>query len=1070
VTKPNRTTEPSGTDAAARGLSRRTLLAAMAGGAGVAAAGPGAQARPPARRPGQSTAATGAASGRVQPQGETPSTVEGEIRAAPVAADGRLLVGTSRGLYVLSAGDTAEIETFVPTQPISAVEPVDENLVIVLVEDRFFPNVLAIDPATGERRWTASRTVTVYNQEFGEVERQAPVFDAVGLDETSSGGPDVAVAMGYSVVAFDGESGDRLWAAETDFYTWQVATQAGTVYASTQDGRVLGLDASSGTEQFSIQVAEPYDMGGNEIHRSVWNVLTLSDDGPGDLAVTTEDGYLKLVSAEGSVVAETRLLDPDDEVLKQYYQNIDERPTTGGGRRTRDENFFNLDATPVEGGFVVRVHEPRREQPVFRLAFVDRSGESQWTNETVELAQAGNLLYDPAVDPNAVFVPGPPREGQQSVARVGLDGGSDAGAVEFPTVPGRNPFTTLEEIAFAGAADGTLVVTSTSADVSLVDPDSGLVDAVPSVRDGQVLRADFLGDGVEDTLVFSRNRRRGRLSSRTLVLRSGEDGSVVWTRTLGPKSFQRRGGFRELRVIDTPGEGVGLLALRPADDEGEQPAELLAISGQDGTDIRRMELTVEQQVGPEETRTRPVVPVSADVLSVEGEPDGIAVVGGREQFLLVDLANRQIIFQRWYNDSPEWPPLDSRPVGYRAVDGPGQVDDLVAVAAEEPALQLVETSAANQRIQFEPAERIDLQGNRIVRDSIEVLTDHDDDGYPELTLLVDDEGRNRQIVALGSGAVVASFQDREGLVPSAREVPGPSGDGPGLLTTHNRGDELAVTLFEGLEQRWQLATGNRIRGSRRSQGVLPAAPAGDVDDDGTEEVAVAWYGREGGAKVDLYNVAEDERVETIQLERFGENVDPEDDDLAPAIRVERLPDRTGDGRPELGVVVGQSFSPGDFRFYIVDPAEGRVLVSGEVGESEVVPIESSEVGVVGSDASLRTVDVTGGVSLTSPESATELDLAWEFDDDRPRVTTVRANQRPVTITSDQSATVRLPAGTHEIEVRARAPDGIVSHDSATVSVDGGSLAATVLYAAAGASVLSLFGFGLVERLRRWRER
>jgi len=1075
VSEPN--TDYTDTDASSGEASasneewdRRTVLTAMAGGAGLAAAGstPAAATQQAAGAPRRATSATpaGGAAGTIQRSEDDPATLEGDVRVPPVEHEGTLLVGTTQGLYILD-GARPDIETFVPTQPITAVEPVGANLVVVLVEDRFFPNVLAVDPVSGEVRWSASRTVSVYNQEFGAVERQAPAFDAVAI----SGGnaPDVAVAMAHGVVAFDGNSGEQLWVAETDYYTWRLAASDGVVYAGTQGGRLLALNADSGDQAFATDLADPATVDGDTIQRSVWNVIALDDGGPGALAVTTEDGYLKLVDDDGSVAAETRVLDPSDDLLVQYYRSNDGRPTTAGGPGSSpDRNFFNLDAVPTPEGFVVRVTEPTQRGANRRLEFVSRGGDSQWTNNSLDLTRTDNLLYDPAVDSTGVFTAGPPFRAAQPIARVDLADGSEEMLAEVPTVPGADRGS--QDVGFVGTYDGGFALARTAGDISLVDASGDLRSTVPAVRDGRVLRDDFRGAGTEDTLIISWNRSRGRISSRSLVLRSGTDGSVVWSRTLDVPTYLERGGLRNIRVLDPPGEGKAVMGFeRPRDGDAGPPA-LVVIAGEDGSELRRIELLVQEEGGPGETRRRPLLPVSVDILGVEGEPDGVALVGGRERLALVGLGNGEVFQQHRYSDDPELPPFDTEPVGYRAVDGPGRVDDVVAVGVEEPALAVLETSIGEDEIEFEArGQPIGLDGDRVIPGAIEVLSDYDGGSYPELVVRVqDDGGLNSQFVSLDTEEVVDSVSVREGFAPTMRETVGVTGEGPGLLAAYNRGEELGLRLFEGRQQRWELATGNRLLGARTSRGLTPAAPAGDIDGDGNEEIAVGWYGNEGGVKIDFHNVSTDERVESLRLERFPDNIDLEEVNLSPALHVERLPYGTSDD-PLLGLVVGRSFDAESLRFYVVDPVNSRVLASGDTTDSAFITVGTQQIGLVGRDGSLRMFDPTAGISLDDPDPGTAVDLSWSFDDDRTRVTTVRVNQRPVTITTDQSTTVRLPSGTHDIEVRARAPDGVVSHDGTEVAVDGGSLAATALYAAAGVSTLSLFGFGLLERLRRWRE-
>ncbi len=163
-------------------------------------------------------------------------TVPGEVTTAPTFTDGRVLVGTDRGLAIFSDG---QLEHHVRTQPVQRVVSVGDGTAVVLVDNEYFPNVKAIDIESGDVAWSASHTVEVYSPDFGEVTRQARPADAAPAgDVTGDGTTDIAVAAGQSVVVLDGETGETIWEYDHGVAVWSVDAGDGTVYAGTQDGRV----------------------------------------------------------------------------------------------------------------------------------------------------------------------------------------------------------------------------------------------------------------------------------------------------------------------------------------------------------------------------------------------------------------------------------------------------------------------------------------------------------------------------------------------------------------------------------------------------------------------------------------------------------------------------------------------------------------------------------------------------------------------------------------------------------------------------------------------------------------
>mgnify|MGYP000064840420 CR=1 FL=1 len=1094
---------------------RRTVLTALAGG-GVAAsvgANPARGSLPPTEEQVSGRNWDGSLDALAQLEGgETPATLEGAVTTAPVSAGDRLLVGTDRGCYVF---ENEALVAFVPTRPVRQISHLGDDRAILLVEDPFFPNVLSVDLTSGEVEWRAARTRSVFSQTFGEIDRQVPVFDAVAVGDT------VAVATGYGVVGFDSQSGEEVWTVDRDYYTWRVQALDGTVYATTQDGQLLAIDGDRGETEFTTGLADSFEGGGQSIPRSAWDLYPI-EGGPADLIVTTEDGYVKGVRAgDGSVEWETQVHEPDGDELESYYRRIGNRPTMAGGPdRAADENFFNLELAQIDGDRVaVGVRERGQyapDQNPGKVALVTAKGETQWTNESVNLGRAGNVWFAGEFDSESLLVPSVPDRDTQTVTKLDLASGQIGEELAVPAAPPGSVRTSADGQGYLGSHNGNLVVASTSGDVQVIDPGTDVVWSFPAIQDGVVLEADCTGDGVDDYLIYSRNyldNRRG-VESRSLVVRSGTDGSIVWSQTLGAEQFHREGGLRNLQVINGD-SGADLLGIeqRPSqgnaerideiereisnlerdirnlereqrnndidnsdeiqskqnkiqdrlaelDELGGRPtAELVVRSGTDGSERARIPLEVERSG----TLPNLINPVSINTLD---EDDDIVFVGGNNGVAFVNLTEEIITdFWRYRPDESElWPPIEnSRRVNYVSVGGPGEYEDMLAISDDDQVSFAVietgsETENGDEYITFEKTTTFESDGERIVSGSIRTIGDLDGDSYREVLCRVQgDETQTWTVVSPGAGAVIQQFESERGMTPTVRELSSPSGTS-GLVTCASDGDQFTVSVTDGVEERWRRQEDLSRRGGF-GETYRPADLAGTVD--GTQAVALATTAPEGGAKVDLYALSGGDRLKRIVLEPF-ETVDPDEEPLAPATRVQRLPAPDSE-EPNLGVIA-DPVGDGDSRMYVVDPREGEILVSGDATDGPFVDLDS-DVGVLASDAGLRTVDVTAGVTLEA-SGGPDVALSWEFDDGSDRVTRVTVGERPVAVTTDQSTSVRLPPGEHTVNVAATSPDGFTVYDSTTIAVTGSSSADILLYAAAGASVVGLFGVPIVDAVRR----
>ncbi|WP_336327922.1 outer membrane protein assembly factor BamB family protein [Halovenus sp. HT40] len=1085
---------------------RRELLGATVGTAAVAAL-PSAVASPTARANTSETAATAA----LQSADTQPVTLEGTVQTPPVSAGGRLLVGTTRGVYLFAE---ESLSGFVPTQPVRSIHAISDNLAVALLRDRFFPNVVAINPTTGEVRWSTGQSVSVYSQEFGDVDRQTQAYDAVGVgDVTGNGTSDVAVAAGYGVFVLDGETGELVWDVESDRYVWRVAFSNDSVYAGTQRGELLALRASDGTEQFRTRLADPYQTEDGLISRSVWDIAVA--DG---IVVTTEDGYVKQVDpSDGSVDWERELLDLGDDRLSEYYNRIDRRPSmpTSDGDEA-DPNFFNLTLTPVEGGdrgFAVEVFEwvPGGEDQS-RVTFLDANGQQQWTNESLR-PQDRNLIFDADFDAEHVLMLSRADGGGHALFRLAVADGTDS-STPIPTVQSPSRRGGPRSEGFLTGLDGELVVAAPGSDLRIVDSEGQIQWGFPTIQERTVLRGDFLDTEGEDYLIASREQltfRRG-VESRTLLVRSGEDGTAAWSQTQSPDEFSSDGGLQHLRVFEGA-DGANIVGieqpvvedrdevqrlerqirrldrkirqteselerLRDEDAserqidraEGEldslrsererQLADLEALggrptaavvvrSGRDGSEQHRIPLRREQD-GLDQL----FQPTSLDLVEIDERH--IAVVGTTALLLFVDVETGELLDGIPFGQFEGLPPFDSTRLDYRVLGIESNTLELLAIDGPQSSAAVVDVTLAEQP-DVTQHRVIDLSGDDLVGPATET-EDITDDGYDEYQFLSrGDGGLILSVVDPATGTILQELTEERGVLPTATAVDGSDGERTGLVSFSLSGEQFSVELSDGSGTVWRHDRDFSPFGFGGSEtGYRPATPVGGERD----LIALGVTGPEGGARVELYTT-QDERVGTIPLESFRSEFDPEEDGVIPATRVERIP--TDEGSPRLGVAVGSPRVQRS-RYYVVDPVAEEKLARTTSVDPTGLELTSG-VGVLGRDGGLTSI-VAGGVNLADPSAQSTQQLEWTFETDAEYVTTVRVNQQPVAITTEQSTELRLPDGEHHIEVGARNRAGVTVYDSATASVSEGSLADLLLYAGSAISVLLLFAFSGVEAIRR----
>ncbi len=731
-----------------------------------------------------------------------------------------------------------------------------------------------------------------------------------------------------------------------------------------------------------------------------------------------------------------------------------------------DALFSAVEATVIERGdgvdvaVTVAVEEfPRRvglqdtRQSVHLLD--GDSGQQQWSNRDIGLGSTGSVAYSP--DRSALLVPQGPKGATQSV--VAFDVGSgERSETGYDVIPPRDRAVQDGSTAYV-ATDGDRMALATTAGALRVGSADGTVDwSYPAFRNVEVRTHDFTGDGVEDHLFVSRDaieRPGGPVQSRGLVLRDGADGSLVWSVAADAEEFETTGGYADIQLLDDGEGGTDLLAVRFPSGEGEDAPDpsLALIDGEDGT---------VENTQPDNIRIQSVIALG----TVDGQRSLAITFGGGVGLLDLDGGREFGGFS--YGRPPneqvtQWRPFDEgRPARYVPV-GDGDDDgtrEMVALS-REGRVATVDIESAQS---IETRHRAEIGSNARVR-GVQPVGDLTGDGYSEVP--IETEGEDGPAVAIyapGQGKIIERIE--QARPDDLRRVAGDvTGDGvPTAVVSQTRGDQPAVGVYGGMERTVRHEFDER--GNYRQAGiesVSPVATAGDVDGDGADEVAVVEASSEGGARVNLTDAGTGEVVDSIALEPF----EGDRSRTIPGIYAQSIPDRNGDGSPELGVVTGVDGNNDlAVRHYVIDPQAGEVLLGGKGRAVEFLAVRESGVGVVSPGGSVSVVDPTTGVSITNTDASTNTDVTWSFDEDSAHVSRVYVDGHPVALTNGTEATVRLPPGEHTIQVRATNADGVTVYDTTTVEVEGGSSMDLVLYGVTLAALAVLLVPYAVRRYRR----
>lgn len=293
------------------------------------------------------------------------------------------------------------------------------------------------------------------------------------------------------------------------------------------------------------------------------------------------------------------------------------------------------------------------------------------------------------------------------------------------------------------------------------------------------------------------------------------------------------------------------------------------------------------------------------------------------------------------------------------------------------------------------------------------------------------------------------------------------GGGPNLEIVDMKAKETIWT-YKGIEEAWML------RDIYGFSSVMPAAPAGDMNDDGIEDLAVArslaW---EPGAEVLVYDVKNNKILKTIVVEDIDATRGG-DKRWMPGINTETLPDINGDGKKELGVIMatGEQYDK-KIKLFLIDIANGEIINDFTSVGSEIINLGSANVAMMGSSGDLYFLDTGKDFSIISPESGnvkgSPVSVEWEREGEA--VTTIFVDNKKTLMTADKKAEFEISSGSHKITAYSFDRYGKGMYDSVEVNVvkDTGSVSLAFIFAAVLLAVLFVPRiYSVTRRLKhRW---
>ncbi|MEE9249308.1 MAG: PQQ-binding-like beta-propeller repeat protein [Dehalococcoidia bacterium] len=549
-------------------------------------------------------------------------SIQTDLLTADLTGNGEeeVLVGTSRGIYILSRGTLLHyIPTSSSVMDMALLDDVtgdDQPDLAVAVGDTYFPNIRVYDSATGRKVWQFVPKQEVFIDNLMWTEQQTLTFDLETVDVNSDGVRDVIATSGYRVYALDGKAGGQIWKFEASDNLWRVAITPDLngdgvpdLAVGGQNGSMYALSGVDGLLLWQTKLVARYDVIDYErgriwrtVDRSVWDIVPVDFLGVSWAVVSTEDGYVRLVDLrEGTVQWEYQAVEHVDALLSRYYDK-DGNATSPG-----DFHFFNLRvflAPDITGDGV---------EEILAAAYLGRRPDGE-----LETRGAGLFLINPATGralwENTRLELG----GVSQMEITSLDGKPvillPSGGVEVIDLQDGQP---IEEDSASGSSvgswhvvkslgDGEFLLASTYGDLIGVSSSGEVLWDYPGVADVGMERGDFTGDETQDILVRSKVYLQDREPrARVLYVIDGATKEMAWSYVMPYEEFAATGGIAGIQVApdlnqDGKQDIIGFIqppGERPEPGEQTEDSQIVVLSGSDGSVLLQQPVVTQTYYG-----------------------------------------------------------------------------------------------------------------------------------------------------------------------------------------------------------------------------------------------------------------------------------------------------------------------------------------------------------------------------------------------------------------------------------------------------------------------------------------
>ena len=541
--------------------------------------------------------------------------IETDILVTKSADKEAFILGTSKGLYIISEGSLQEyIATPGSVTDITLLNDVSgdgQQEIVIALDDTRFPNIRCYDGGSGGKLWQFAPRQDAFIENILWTEIETSTFDIETIGDVNSDGyQDIAATSGYGLYLLDGKTGEQIWRFDAEDNLWRVAIIPDIngdgieeLAAGAQTGLVYILDGKSGgliwKKAISEQIAVYDDTGAKwaSIDTSVWDIVPIEIGGKQKAIVSSEDGKVRLVNMkDGAYDWETTsaLIEYSASQLYTYYRRKSKLPTSPG-----EANFFNLRLTTVADvsgdgvndvlasayvGLDSQQIAPGLNSGLYMIN--SASGDIIWSDISLDLGNVARIESATMDDDQVILLPQEKSNSEAQIKIVAIEDGelTDTLEITTPQSSGSSAYWTK------AAAEDYFVTVSNYDDLLYISSEEEVQWYYPRISDVAVESGEFVGDDTEDLFIWSKQRLSSwgnKYGARILCVVDGATRSKVWSYEISYEDLEDIECIVDIQVTpDLNGDGkqdiIGYTKPRSSGETGED-YNIIAFSGDDGS-------------------------------------------------------------------------------------------------------------------------------------------------------------------------------------------------------------------------------------------------------------------------------------------------------------------------------------------------------------------------------------------------------------------------------------------------------------------------------------------------------